>query len=75
MESDGLRRLRSRHHPEGDTERDGGGARQRDDGSGGRGGGGVADAEVQGVSGIDIRDTKSNEVSAHANFSGWGKTY
>ena len=27
------------------------------------------------VSGIDIRDTQSKEVSAHADFSGWLETY
>ena len=27
------------------------------------------------VSGIDIRDTQSKEVSVHADFPGWIKTY
>ena len=27
------------------------------------------------VSGIDIRDTQSKEVSAHADFHGWLETY
>ena len=27
------------------------------------------------LSGIDIRDTQSKEVSIHADFLGWSKTY
>ena len=35
----------------------------------------TSDIGVVHLSGIDIRDTQSKEVSAHADFLRWSKTY